>query len=373
MAEGSTAQERKDDAVFNAWLESPAGQQWAQSPAGMQALGIPPPISWFDNFLGNLTEGLLIGGAAYLTGGAALEAFGTGAAVAGTATDLAGAGATTFPYVDASIGAGAITPLDVTGATIGAGGTAATIGGGGATAAGGTSLGGTSLAGTGAAGTGAGNIGSTALFSGSTGAGTAGGTSPFFESLLTSGAGAGSSGPLGNLFGSGLGLKDLFSIGSGLYGLYESQQQLDLAKAAFSQSNPFGPYRKQYADQLSQLIANPSSITSYPGYQFGFDQGNQALRASSAARGFKGSGNEDAALIRYGQGYAETFLGNEENMLANLAGAGISPNFGPALSGYSMGLGTASQSLASIGYGLGGSGSSTPIYIPGVGLVYGHG
>jgi hypothetical protein len=190
----------------------------------------------------------------------------------------------------------------------------------------------------------------------------------------TGGGGSPWYGSTSNLFGTGLSLKDAMSVGSGLYGLYQSNQIQNLAKSAFSQSNPFGPYRDQYAKQLSGLIANPSSITSYPGYQLGFDQGNQAVQRSMAAKGFLGSGNEATALVQYGQGYAEQFLGNEEQMLAGLAGSGITPNFGAALSGYGMGNEIASQSLASLGYGLGGSNQGgSPIYIPGVGLIYAGG
>lgn len=140
------------------------------------------------------------------------------------------------------------------------------------------------------------------------------------------------------------------NIGSGLYGLYQSKQMQDMARSAFTQSNPFGPYRQQYAEQLARLGANPSSITGYPGYQFGFDQGSQAVQRAMAAQGYLGSGNEAIALQRYGEEYAGQFLSAEEARLANLAGASIGPNYGPALQGYDIGANTAASSLALLGY-----------------------
>jgi hypothetical protein len=45
-------------------------------------------------------------------------------------------------------------------------------------------------------------------------------------------------------------------------------------------------------------------IKSTPGYQFGIDQGRQALERSFSSRGFGQTGNESIALSGYGQQYA---------------------------------------------------------------------
>ena len=152
--------------------------------------------------------------------------------------------------------------------------------------------------------------------------------------------------------------KNLLNIGSGLYGLYESGQQRNLAKDAIKASDPFGPYRQQYAQQLMALMADPTSITKDPGYQFQLDQGNQAVERFMASKGFLGSGNEGIALEKYGQDYASKYLNDKITQLAGLAGANISPNPGPGLNAYNQGLDTASASLASLGYGLTRAGAS---------------
>lgn len=83
------------------------------------------------------------------------------------------------------------------------------------------------------------------------------------------------------------------------------------------QANTFGPQRQQYANELAQLEANPSSITNLPGYQAGL----QAVQRSLAAQGYSGSGNMMAAL----QGYGANIYNQQVQTLSGLAGAGINP------------------------------------------------
>lgn len=174
--------------------------------------------------------------------------------------------------------------------------------------------------------------------------GGTGTSSNFFQDILKSfGGGSGTS-------SSGTDLSKYFKYGSDIYGLYSAYQQQQMAKDAFKGSDPFGPYRGYYAKQLQDLMSNPSAITEDPAYKFQFEQGQQAVERSMAAKGFLGSGNEAIALTQYGQGFAQNYLTQKEQFLSSLAGAGISPNFGPALSGMNMGINTASSALASLGY-----------------------
>ena len=124
---------------------------------------------------------------------------------------------------------------------------------------------------------------------------------------------------------------------SGLYGLNAAQQM----QAMTGRADPFGAYRPGYAAQLSQLTADPSRITSMPGYRAGL----QAVQRSMAAQGYQGSGNMMAALQKYGG----DFYGQEVNRLASLGGANISPQI--ALQGQGMAADLASRGLASLGYG----------------------
>lgn len=104
---------------------------------------------------------------------------------------------------------------------------------------------------------------------------------------------------------------------SGLNGIRQSRMLADLARRSSERADPFGPYREGYAQQLAALSANPSLITKQPGYAAGLE----AVRRSLAAQGYQGSGNMMAALSQYGQ----KFLGDEQNRLATLAGAGFNP------------------------------------------------
>jgi hypothetical protein len=126
--------------------------------------------------------------------------------------------------------------------------------------------------------------------------------------------------------------RSLVDIASGIYGM-------GLVGDAREASDPFAKYRAGYGEQLAALEANPSSITSRPGWRAGLE----GLDRQMAARGYYGSGNMDATRSRY----AGDFYTQEASRLAGLAGAGQSPGAGQFQSAQLAG-----QSLASIGYGL---------------------
>ena len=135
------------------------------------------------------------------------------------------------------------------------------------------------------------------------------------------------------------------SMGSGMYGLMAAGQLNNLAQSASAQADPFGPYRKQYADQMAALSANPSLLTQQPGYQAGM----QAVQRSMAAQGYTGSGNMMAALSKYGG----DFYNQTMNQYAGLAGANVNPGTGAQLK-YGGGVDAvqlAGQSLNRLGYG----------------------
>jgi hypothetical protein len=124
----------------------------------------------------------------------------------------------------------------------------------------------------------------------------------------------------------------LFNVLSGLYGM-------KLAGDAAEKSDPFGPYRKGYADKLLALEANPGLIKSTPGFLAGQD----AITRQMAAKGYLGSGNQAGALMRY----SGDFYNNEANRLATLAGAPIAPG-----NTYFNEAQLVGRSLSNIGYGL---------------------
>ena len=89
--------------------------------------------------------------------------------------------------------------------------------------------------------------------------------------------------------------------------------------------DPFASSRGQYATQLNQLMANPSSVTQTPGYQFGMNQGTEALNRTYAASGQGGSGAQLVGLQNFAQNYAGQQFANQESNLAQLSGATQSP------------------------------------------------
>ena len=87
----------------------------------------------------------------------------------------------------------------------------------------------------------------------------------------------------------------------------------------------FASSRGQYANQLNQLMANPSSVTQTPGYQFGMNQGQEALNRNYAATGQGGSGAQQVGLQQFAQNYAGQQFGQQQSNLAQLSGATQSP------------------------------------------------
>jgi hypothetical protein len=134
-----------------------------------------------------------------------------------------------------------------------------------------------------------------------------------------------------DLFSKG-GVRSIFDIASGIYGM-------NLASDARKASDPFSPYRGAYGEALSQLESNPGAIVNRPGFQAGL----LAIDRSAAAKGYTGSGNAMSSLARFGG----DFYNQEAQRLAGLAGANQAPGAGQFQSAQ-----LASQSLASLGYGL---------------------
>lgn len=117
--------------------------------------------------------------------------------------------------------------------------------------------------------------------------------------------------------------------------LAEQQRQFDLLRADQA------PYRQAGADALKQLQGlvdfNPTpsaeQVMSQPGYQFGLNQGRDALQGTAAAKGGLYSGQALKELTQFGNDYAtskydnawnqaQQSFGNRWNRIAGLAGIG---------------------------------------------------
>jgi len=95
------------------------------------------------------------------------------------------------------------------------------------------------------------------------------------------------------------------------------------AQQASAQADPFASQRPQYQQMLSNLISNPSSVTSTPGYQFQMQQALAGVEGSAAANGMINSGNVLSALTTQAGNQASTGYYNQAELLAQLAGANI--------------------------------------------------
>lgn len=95
------------------------------------------------------------------------------------------------------------------------------------------------------------------------------------------------------------------------------------AQGAANAADPFASQRGQYQTMLSNLINNPSSVTSTPGYQFQENQALLGVEGSAAAGGMLNSGNVLSALTTQAGNQASTGYYNQAKLLAQLAGANV--------------------------------------------------
>jgi len=92
-----------------------------------------------------------------------------------------------------------------------------------------------------------------------------------------------------------------------------------------SQTDPYGPYRGQAADQLNSLVNNPSQALSAPGYQQTLQQGQQTVNRGMAATGQLQSGAEQSALQSLGQNTFSSYYNAQLANLMQLSGASQNP------------------------------------------------
>lgn len=90
-----------------------------------------------------------------------------------------------------------------------------------------------------------------------------------------------------------------------------------------SQYDPYGAIggRTDAANQLKQLMSDPSLALSRPGYQMTLQQGTAAQQAAGAASGTLQSGQQAAALQGYGQNIFNQYYNQLYNQLGTLSGA----------------------------------------------------
>jgi hypothetical protein len=141
--------------------------------------------------------------------------------------------------------------------------------------------------------------------------------------------------------------KGLGGLAQGVNGLMQSGNMQNAANQAAATANPFGPYRAQYGQMLSNLMIDPKDVLpTTPGYQAGLD----AVQRAGAAQGFTGSGNMMNSLLQYGG----NIFNQQASLLGNLAGAGFNPGTGASIQmqGATNAAQLQGQGLNSLTYGL---------------------
>lgn len=100
-------------------------------------------------------------------------------------------------------------------------------------------------------------------------------------------------------------------------------EQVGKYKALAQNYDPYTQTGSQFNSRLQQLLANPESIRSQPGYQFTYDQGMNALGSLNASRGMLNSGAATKDAMRFGQGLADQTYGSTLDRLMNGSKMGL--------------------------------------------------
>ena len=144
---------------------------------------------------------------------------------------------------------------------------------------------------------------------------------------------------LAQLLGGGVSLYN--SLGHG------GTTDMGVAKTAAGLADPFASQRPGYQTQLHDLLTNPDSFKTDPGYQFALSQGQDAIKgAGNAIYGGTRAGAIYPELAKFTEGYASQSYDNRINQLMTAAGANSgSPGTAGAL--YAQGGQNANNDLGS--------------------------
>lgn len=99
-----------------------------------------------------------------------------------------------------------------------------------------------------------------------------------------------------------------------------TQTQLDMFNKTQANLQPYMQQGQVGLNNMNALLADPSSLTKLPGYQFQLDQGIDAIQNSAARGGL--TGNTLKALSDYGQGTASSYYNNYWNQLMQMVNLG---------------------------------------------------
>jgi hypothetical protein len=142
---------------------------------------------------------------------------------------------------------------------------------------------------------------------------------------------------LGDFFTGNGSAGDYGRAASTLWGMYSQNKATDAASKGQADANalmasmyaqnradnqPLLDLRNAQLPRIQNILNDPSSVATEPGYQFGLKQGQDQINNSLAARGGYYSGQQMKASQKYGQDYAGTKLDQSLNRRMGVAGLG---------------------------------------------------
>lgn len=120
----------------------------------------------------------------------------------------------------------------------------------------------------------------------------------------------------------------LASIYDSYQGQQDAQDQQNWLRQQAAASDPFGPQRAQYAQELSNINADPSSYLQSGEVSAIRDEMRNSLERRAAATGHYYGGGLDEVMAKSEGALMSEMLRARRGELANWAGAGMSPNAG---------------------------------------------
>jgi hypothetical protein len=133
-----------------------------------------------------------------------------------------------------------------------------------------------------------------------------------------------------------------------------AQTQMQMYQQTRKDLSPYMNFGGGMLPNLTAMMNNPGAalpmLQNYPGYQWAFGQGLQALDQSAASRGLSLSGGQLAATQQYGQGMANQLFNQYYGQL--MGGAQLGANAAAGLGTQGVGLaGQAGQATYAGGVG----------------------
>lgn len=155
----------------------------------------------------------------------------------------------------------------------------------------------------------------------------------------------------------------LWQLGTSIYSAMQAnkaaKEQQAMVQKMMERSDPFGPQRAMYQQQLASAMTDPNAFANSPGYLAAMKSSEEAIRRQAAKSGYLGSGNLLNTISENAADQMWKYRDQELQRLAQLAGAQFGPNVSgfasPALDAINTKYNGRNQALGQIASSLGGN------------------